>query len=71
MTVDDMMFLFEQVARNIGFSFMLVGGLLLFGALVALAVRLMCELWISVSVRFRTIFMALQKAEKTKKEGGK
>lgn len=58
MTVDDMMFLLEQVARNIGFSFMLVGGLLLFGVLVALAVRLMCELWIGVSIRFRSILKA-------------
>lgn len=58
MIVDDMMFLFEQVARNIGFSFMLVGGLLLFGVLVALAARLMCELWIGVSIRFRSILKA-------------
>lgn len=37
---------------------MLVGGLLLFGVLVALAVRLMCELWIGVSIRFRSILKA-------------
>ena len=58
MTADTIMTILEQVARNIGFAFMLVGGLLLFGAMVTLGIRLMCELWAGVSLRFRNICKA-------------
>ena len=58
MTIDRIMTILEQVARNVGFELMVVGGLLLFGVLVALSARIMCELWIGVSNRFRDICKA-------------
>lgn len=58
MTIDRIMTILEQVARNVGFALMVVGGLLLFGVLVALSARIMCELWIGVSNRFRDICKA-------------
>ena len=58
MTIDRIMTILEQVARNVGFALMVVGGLLLFGVLVSLSARIMCELWIGVSNRFRDICKA-------------
>ena len=58
MAVDTIMMVLERIACNIGFVFLLGGGILLFGAIAALVILLVCDLWICASNRFRNICKA-------------
>lgn len=58
MAVDTIMMVLERVACNVGFVFLLGGGILLFGTIAALAILLVCDLWICASNRFRDICKA-------------